>query len=174
MLAEHVFGHAVDIYLSAVRLVVKTRIIVGALTHPVDYHPGLYQDVAIGALRDLAEKVFARPAQLIADTPMILRAISPQSYSVEKKRRQRLSRFYLDITHRLTYAALRTQFVAALVEETHVAAWREVGDVWRETFISRDGYKAGVDYARSRVGRAQEFVFIDLVALIHDHGIDLP
>jgi len=170
---ERVLAHARAIFFSAVRLVIKNKMIVGALEHHLDYDPEYFASVAVGSLLGFAAETETRRAQLRAGTFEALRDAEEQHRTIERRRRERLDSFYSHLSHRLILAAGDPKTVALLVDEARIAAWHEVSDAWNKQLLRPTDYVVDTRYAREREGRIQELVFIDLVGLLQTQGLDM-
>lgn len=160
------------IALSAVRMAVKNRIIIGALREHRDYDQAEYAAIAQHELHllalqntDTARRV-GRLRRTLANVRWTESLSEDQRLDLRQlTRRQRVHKRLAVALHEV--AADDAQ-VARLVEQAQADASQEIGRALSARLIAQDVDRREPDYEKRRADRARDLVSIDLAALRSD------
>jgi hypothetical protein len=173
---ERTVEEGILIALTAVRMAVKNQIILGVLKDKTDFQVDDYAEVARGQLallvaeNDGHAKRFHEAA--LAPLPAPLRG-DPDFGAAETKRLQTLEQVHTGLTVALRTFADDEAKVLGIVESARHNAWDEIGDAWIAKLTAELPEPLDEAYRWQRAGRLQEFVYIDLAGLMHDHPTSL-
>ncbi|MGL5859825.1 MAG: hypothetical protein ACRCY9_01020, partial [Phycicoccus sp.] len=153
--------------LSAVRMAVKNRIIVGALREGEDYLELVYQAAATEELLALArekdEDSRRMTSQLAERDEIVDRTDLMQRESLQLRRRDEVSR---GLAARLRAVAGDEQVLGEVVESARDAAWHEISTSIRQLLARRAELEPGSpDYLADREARLRHLVRVDLAEL---------
>ncbi|WEO76649.1 hypothetical protein BJQ94_14965 [Cryobacterium sp. SO2] len=159
------------IAMSAVRMALKNRIIVGALREHADYDPAEYAALARQELHEVARQNDEDSTRVERLGSYLSRTTgSGKSRELENKRRDviRLGRrrtLHDRVAERLRALADDDERVAALVEQARTDALQEVNDALATRLLAQriDPHQPG--YAAARAERMRAVGAIDLAAL---------
>jgi len=158
------------IALTAVRMAVKNKIIVGALRDRKPYVPEDYLDAAREEIDSLATENEALRSRVVKnadrhatgkDKPLT------KNQKAEKRRLELLDGVYQHLAETLRATRNDEDEVAELVEIARRDAWSEIGDAWTTKFGEEMLSAPDPDYERKKAGRIQELIYIDLAGLAH-------
>ncbi len=153
--------------LSAVRMAVKNRIIVGALREGEDYLELVYQAAATEELLALArekdEESRRMTSQLAEREEMMERTDLMEREGLQIRRRDAVSR---GLAVRLRAVAADEQVLREVVESARDAAWHEIATSIRQLLARRAEIDSGSrDYLTDRDARLGQLILADLAAL---------
>jgi hypothetical protein len=164
------------IALTAVRMAVKNQIILGVLKDKTDYQVDDYAEVARGQLALLVVENEGHAARFreaaLAPLPAALRN-DPDFGAAETKRLETLEQVHTGLAVVLRDFAEDDEKILQIVETARQNAWDEIGDAWIAKLTAQLPAPLDEDYRWQRAGRLQEFVYIDLAGLLHDHAAPL-
>jgi hypothetical protein len=164
---DRVIEEGVLIAESSVRLMLRNRIVVGALRDRVDLDRDDLARAAAAALLEVADQEW-ESAQRLGFHP--IDPFEDPEYSAERARRERLRRALSDA---LAARAEDADALAALVERARVEAWDEIGP-YLETHLGEPVMRLDdAHYARDRADRLATFIALDLTELAVERGAEL-
>jgi hypothetical protein len=157
------------IALTAIRMTVKNRIIVGALRDDRPYLPAVYIEVAREEAAELAHQNDDLAARLKRRALARAEHGRPNPHeSAESQRSELLRHVYTNLAASLREVSDDSTRMAELVESARQDAWSEIRQAWHQKLADRTPTDVGPDYERHREGRLLELVYIDLAALRHE------
>jgi hypothetical protein len=167
---ERTVEEGLIIALSAIRMAVKNRVILGVLRErsafdPVDYLPAARSELRILADQNREYGEHFRSGALAAGS-----GLDEEDAATESRRLERLSHVHNLISDELTTIADDDERVLTIIEAARQSAWDEIGGAWIDRMTRELGATRDPDYDRDRAGRLQEFVYIDLAGLLVDAG----
>lgn len=159
------------IALSAIRMAIKNRVILGVLRERADFDPTAY----VAATREQIEMLAVQNTEFgehFRTGALAAGELDAEDSATESRRLDRLSLVHNRISDELTAVAADETRVLGIIESARDSAWNEIGDAWMDR-LTRDlmDVRPDPDYARQREGRLQEFIYIDLAGLMVDEGI---
>jgi uncharacterized membrane protein YccC len=157
------------IALTAIRMTVKNRIIVGALRDDEPYVPAVYIEVA----RDEVDELAHQNDDLAARLKRRALARAERSHSdareaAESQRSELLRHVYTNLAEKLRAVGDDSTRMAELVESARQDAWSEIRQAWHLKLAEQTPTDVGPDYERHREGRLLELIYIDLAELRHE------
>jgi hypothetical protein len=168
---ERTVDEGLLIALSAIRMAVKNRVILGVLRERSDFDSTEYITAAREQILLLAEqnkeyeKHFRSGALAASD------GLDEEDSATESRRLERLSLVHNRISAGLSTVADDEEQVQAIIEAARQSAWDEIGNAWIDRMTRDLGAARDPDYDRQRAGRLQEFVYIDLAGLMVDDAV---
>jgi hypothetical protein len=168
---ERTVDEGLLIALSAIRMAVKNRVILGVLRERSDFDSAEYVTAAREQILLLAEqnkeyeKHFRSGALAASD------GLDEEDSATESRRLERLSLVHNRISAGLSTVAEDDEQVHAIIESARQSAWDEIGNAWIDRMTRDLGAPRDADYERQRAGRLQEFVYIDLAGLLVDDAV---
>jgi hypothetical protein len=169
---KRIVAEGLLIALSAVRMAVKNRIIIGALREHRDYDQAEYAAIAQHELHllalqntDTARRV-GRLRRALANVRWTESLSEDQRLDLRQLTRRR--RVHRRLAVALHEVAADDAQVARLVEQAQADASQEIGRALSARLIAQDVDRREPDYEKRRADRARDLVSIDLAALRSD------
>lgn len=160
------------IALTAIRMTVKNRIIVGALRDDKPYLPAVYIETAREEIAELAQQNDDLAARLkrraLARAERAEHGTPNTQESAESQRSELLRHVYTNLADALRSVGDDSTRMAELVESARQDAWSEIRQAWHQKLAEQTPADVGPDYERHREGRLLELVYIDLAELRHE------
>jgi len=157
------------IALTAIRMTVKNRIIVGALRDDKPYLPAVYIETARDELAELAHQNDDLAARLKRRALARAERGDPDApESAESQRSELLRHVYTKLAEALRAVGDNSTRLAEIVESARQDAWSEIRQAWHLKLAEQTPIDVGPDYERHREGRLLELVYIDLAELRHE------
>jgi hypothetical protein len=163
---KRIVAEGLLIALSAVRMAVKNRIIIGALREHRDYDQAEYAAIAQHELHLLALQNTDTARRVLANVRWTESLSEDQRLDLRQLTRRR--RVHRRLAVALHEVAADDAQVARLVEQAQADASQEIGRALSARLIAQDVDRREPDYEKRRADRARDLVSIDLAALRSD------